>query len=56
MQRGRRYEELVGLKSPTDEERAEKAEILAEMKRVSGDLAREAREAFEEIEDRRKRT
>ena len=46
--------ELVEIKNPSDDERAERAKILVEMKQVSGDLAREAREAFEEIEDRRK--
>lgn len=55
LERVRRYKELVELKNPSDDERAERAKILVEMKQVSGDLAREAREAFEEIEDRRKR-
>ncbi len=55
LQRVRRYEELVNLKNPTNEERAERAKILVEMKRVPGDLAREAKEAFDEIESRRKR-
>ena len=55
LQRVKRYEELVNLKNPTDEERAERAKILVEMKRVPGDLAREAKEAFDEIESRRKR-
>lgn len=54
LQRVRRYEELVNLKNPTNEERAERAKILVEMKRVPGDLAREAKEAFDEIESRRK--
>lgn len=54
LERVQRYKELVELKNPSDDERAERAKILTEMKRVSGDLAREAREAFEEIEDRRK--
>lgn len=55
LERVRRYKELVELKNPSDDERAERAKILVEMKQVSGALAREAREAFEEIEDRRKR-
>lgn len=55
LERVQRYKELVELKNPSDDERAERAKILVEMKQVSGDLAREAREAFEEIEDRRKR-
>ena len=54
LERVRRYKELVEIKNPSDDERAERAKILVEMKQVSGDLAREAREAFEEIEDRRK--
>ncbi|XCP84166.1 AAA family ATPase [Roseburia hominis] len=51
----KRYGELVELKNPTDDERAERAVLLMEMKQLSGDLARDARNAFEEIEDRRKR-
>ncbi len=55
IQRVRRYKELVELKNPTDDERAERAKIFVEMKQVPGDLAWEAKEAFEEIESRRKR-
>lgn len=54
LQRVRRYKELVERKNPTDDERAERAKISVEMKQVPGDLAWEAKEAFEEIESRRK--
>ncbi|WP_286153686.1 AAA family ATPase, partial [Sporofaciens musculi] len=54
LQRVRRYKELVELTNPTDDERAERAKISVEMKQVPGDLAWEAKEAFEEIESRRK--
>ncbi len=50
----KRYEELAFLKDPTEDERTERAKLLAEMKRLSGDLAKEAKNAFEEIEDKRK--
>ena len=49
----RRYETLVNVKDPTEEERAERAAIQAELSRISGDLAREAKDAFEEIQQRR---
>lgn len=54
LQRVRRYKELVELTNPTDDERAERAKISVEMKQVPGDLAWEAKEAFEEIQSRRK--
>lgn len=47
-------DELAFLKDPTEDERTERAKLLAEMKRLSGDLAKEAKNAFEEIEDKRK--
>lgn len=50
----KRYQELVELDNPTDEERAERATLFTEFKQLSGDLSREAKSAFEEIEDRRK--
>lgn len=50
----RRYEALVYKENPTEEERIERAKLLVEMKQLSGDLAREAKDAFEEIEQRRK--
>lgn len=49
----KRYEELVGIDDPTDAERAERATLFTEFKQLSGDLSREAKSAFEEIEDRR---
>ena len=54
LQKVRRYEALVNKESPTEEERVERAKLLVEMKQLSGDLAREAKDAFEEIEQRRK--
>lgn len=50
----KRYQELVELDNPTDGERAERATLFTEFKQLSGDLSREAKSAFEEIEDRRK--
>lgn len=54
LQRLERYRTLVNTDRPTDEERAERARIQMEMKQIPGDLAREAKCAFEEIEHRRK--
>lgn len=51
----KRYAELVEKDNPTEEERDERARIRTELKQLSGDLSKEARDAFEEIEDRRKR-
>lgn len=51
----KRYETLVNLQNPTDEERAERAKILIELKQLSGDLSKEAKSAFEEIEQKRTR-
>ena len=50
----KRYAELVEKDNPTEEERDERARIRTELKQLSGDLSKEARDAFEEIEDRRK--
>ena len=50
----KRYEELVEIDHPTEEQRAERAVLNMELKQLSGDLSREAKSAFEEIEDRRK--
>ncbi len=36
-------DELAFLKDPTEDERTERAKLLAEMKRLSGDLAKEAK-------------
>ncbi|MDD7642438.1 MAG: AAA family ATPase [bacterium] len=54
MKKVKRYQELVETDHPTDEERAERATLFTEFKQLSGDLSREAKDAFEEIEDRRK--
>lgn len=50
----KRYEELVEIDHPTEDQRAERAALNMELKQLSGDLSREAKSAFEEIEDRRK--
>lgn len=50
LQKVKRYEELVNKQNPTEDERAERATLLMEMKQLSGDLSREAKNAFEEIE------
>ena len=50
----KRYAELVEKDNPTEEERDERTRIRTELKQLSGDLSKEARDAFEEIEDRRK--
>lgn len=54
MKKVKRYQELVETDHPTDEERAERATLFTEFKQLSGDLSREAKNAFEEIENRRK--
>ncbi len=51
----KRYQELVDIEKPTDDERAERAVLFTEFRQLSGDLSREAKNAFEEIEDRRKK-
>lgn len=50
----KRYETLVEIDHPTEDQRAERAALNMELKQLSGDLSREAKSAFEEIEDRRK--
>ena len=50
----KQYEKLVKIDHPTEEQRAERAVLNLELKQLSGDLSREAKSAFEEIEDRRK--
>lgn len=50
----KRYETLVNMEEPAEEERVERAKLLVELKQLSGDLAKEAKDAFEEIEQRRK--
>jgi len=54
MKKVKRYEVLVNQKSLTEEERAERAGLFVELKQLSGDLAKEAKGAFEEIEQKRK--
>ena len=50
----KQYEKLVKIDHPTEDQRAERAVLNLELKQLSGDLSREAKSAFEEIEDRRK--
>lgn len=50
-----RYEELAFQQDLSDMERAERAELRVELSELSGELSGEAKAAFEEIEDRRKR-
>lgn len=50
----KRYAELMEKENPTEEEMDERGRIRTELKQLSGDLSKEARDAFEEIEDRRK--
>lgn len=54
LKRLKRYAELIEKENPTEDEKAERAEIRMEMKNLSGDLASEAKNAFEEIEEKRK--
>ena len=54
MEKVKRYEELVGLESPNDDERAERAAIAEDLRELSGDLSREAKAAFMEIEEKRR--
>lgn len=54
MQKIRRYQTLTEKTNPTEEERAERAQIKMDMKQLPGSLAQEAKDAFEEIEQRRK--
>lgn len=54
LQRVKRYEALVNMEHPTEAERAERASLQVEMRQMPGDMAREAKCAFEEIEQKRK--
>lgn len=45
-----RYEYLTGLNRPDDSERAERARLRCELKNLSPNMARDARNKFEEIE------
>lgn len=56
MKKVKRYEELVNLASPTEDEKGERATIAEDLRELSGDLSREAKSAFLEIEDRRRRS
>lgn len=49
-----RYKVLADLEQPTEEERMERANLRIELKQISGNLAREVRDAFEDIERSRK--
>lgn len=48
-----RYRELLVLSNPSDEERAERAELRMELKNIQGSLAPQIRSAFEDLESRR---
>ena len=50
----KRYKELVELVDPTEEERAERGKLRIEFKQLSGDLSKEIKDAFEDIETKRK--
>lgn len=54
MKKVKRYQELVNVVNPTDGERAERASLFTEFRQLSGDLSRDAKDAFEEIEEKRK--
>lgn len=54
MKKVKRYQELVNVVNPTDGERAERASLFTEFRQLSGDLSRDAKAAFEEIEEKRK--
>ena len=48
------YEELCFKKEPTEEERAQRAELRIKFKNLSSELSGSAKEKFEDIERRRK--
>lgn len=54
MKKVKRYQELANIANPTDDERAERAILFTEFRQLSGDLSRDAKDAFEEIEEKRK--
>ena len=47
-------EVLAYIDEPTEEERVERAKLRMDLKQLSGDLAKEAKEAFEDIEQNRR--
>lgn len=51
----KRYELLVDIEQPTEEERIERAKLRMELKQISGNLVSEARDAFEDIENTRRK-
>lgn len=55
LQKVKRYEVLVNMDHPTEMERAERADLQVELRQIPGDLAREAKSAFEEIQQKRKK-
>jgi predicted ATP-binding protein involved in virulence len=48
-----RYRELLDLSNPSDEERAERAELRMELKNIQGSLVPQIKNAFEDLESRR---
>ena len=55
MDKVKRYKVLIAIAQPTEKERIERANLRMELKQISGDLAREAKDAFEDIERSRGR-
>lgn len=51
----KRYQALAGIEQPTEEERIERANLRMQLKQISGDLASEAKAAFEDIEQARRK-
>ena len=49
-----RYKELINIIEPTNEQRRERAELREILKNFQGTLAPQVRDAFREIESRRK--
>ena len=55
LEKVKRYEVLAYIDEPTEEERMERAKLRMDLKQLSGDLAKEAKEAFEDIEQNRRK-
>ena len=54
LEKVKRYEVLAYIDEPTEEERVERAKLRMDLKQLSGDLAKEAKEAFEDIDQNRR--
>lgn len=55
LEKVKRYEVLAYIDEPTEEERVERVKLRMDLKQLSGDLAKEAKEAFEDIEQNRRK-